>query len=176
MRCVSGRSAKVDPGLAHLAHPLPLLIYRKVVYVERPPPHTTQLPAESVSAAHPQVRRQEEFGPRRVQGVQAALDRRRPPPIGLKHSAIALSVQSEPVDPLHTLGRRGVQGCARCANPTPSNRPSPEQRADDATFPNHVFHQVLPDGEHSVYSVTLSSFWVSISPQIGCPSLRDFSK
>jgi hypothetical protein len=37
----------------------------------------------------------------------------RPSPIGLKHSAIALSGDSEPITHLHTPPARGVQGCAR---------------------------------------------------------------
>ena len=45
-----------------------------------------------------------------MQGVQGL---GRPSPIGLKHSAIALSGDSEPITHLHTPPARGVQGCAR---------------------------------------------------------------
>ena len=81
-----------------------------------------------------------------MQGVQGL---GRPSPIGLKHSAIALSGDSEPIAHLHTPPARGVQGCARVCKWVQHSPLVASRRAGPATQRNRCGSPRCVDRRHT---------------------------
>ena len=74
--------------------------------------------------------------------------RGRPSPIGLKHSAIALAGDSEPITHLHTPPARGVQGCARVCKWVQHSPLVASRRAAPATQRNRCGSPRCVDRRH----------------------------